>query len=137
MNALTAGIYTKLTGGTALTSLLTGGTATPSIYYEQAPHKSVLPYVVFNIQGGGDLNLCPGRMKEVLYFVRGYTKASTAAAGLIDAQIDALLHNQSVTVTGWSSIDIQRETDMEETETAANGEIIYMAGGVYRFSLDS
>lgn len=135
MNALNTGILTKLTGGTALTNLLSGGTA--SVYYQQATDKAVMPYVVYSIQGGGDLNLCPSRMKDMLYFVRGYSKVSPAAAGSIDAQIDTLLHNQTVTVAGWSNYNTVREQDLENVETLANGDKVYMAGGVYRFSLDS
>ncbi len=133
MNALNAGIYTVLTGGTALTNLL-GGTA---IYYEQAPDNTAYPYVVFSIQGGGDLNLSPSRMKDMLYFVRGYSKVSPAMAGSIDAQLDALLHNKTITVTGWSNYNTQRETDIENTEVDNANQTIYMAGGVYRISIDS
>lgn len=133
MNALNAGIYNTLAGGTALTSLL-GGTA---IYYEEAPDGTPFPYVVFSIQGGGDLNLSPSRMKDVLYFVRGYSKVSTANAGSIDAACDALLHHKTLTVTGWTNYNTQRETDIENTEVDSAGQTIYMAGGVYRISIDS
>ncbi len=133
MNALNKGIYDTLKAGTALTSLL-GGTA---IYYEQAPDNAAYPYVVFSIQGGGDLNLSPSRMKDVLYFVRGYSKVSPAMAGSIDAQLDALLHNKTITVTGWSNYNTQRETDIENSEVDNANQMIYMAGGVYRISIDS
>lgn len=133
MNALNTGIYNALKAGTALTSLL-GGTA---IYYIQAPDDTAYPYVVFSIQGGGDLNLSPSRMKDTLYFVRGYSKVSPAAAGSIDAQLDALLHNKTITVTGWSNYNTQRETDIENSEVDNANQTIYMAGGVYRVSLDS
>ncbi len=133
MNALNAGIHNTLKGGTALTSLL-GGTA---IYYEQAPDNTPFPYVVFSIQGGGDLNLSPSRMKDILYFVRGYSKTSPANAGSIDAACDALLHGKTLTVTGWNNYNTQRETDIENTEVDSAGQTIYMAGGVYRISIDS
>lgn len=135
MNALNSGILSTLQGGTALTSLLSGGTA--AINYMQAPDKSTFPYVLFSIQGGGDLNISPSRMKDELYFVRGYSKTSPANAGTIDAQIDALLHNKTITVTGWTNYRTQRETDMENEEVNTAGEHIYMAGGVYRISIDS
>jgi hypothetical protein len=134
MNVLTSGIFNKLKGDAGLIALLANGV--DSVFYEQAPDNETYPYVVFNIQGGGDLNISPARIKEDLFFVRGYTKASPAAAGLIDAQIDALLHEQTITVTGWGCVDIQREQDIENIEDAPNGEKIYMAGGVYRIQVD-
>ena len=134
MNILNTAIYGTLTGGTALTALLAG---TASVYYEQATPGAAFPYVVFSIQGGGDLNLCPSRMKDMLYFVRGYSKTSPAAAGSIDAQIDALLHDKTLTVTGWSNYRTQRETDIENVEVTTADEDIYMSGGVYRVSIDS
>ncbi len=136
MNALTDGIYNKLTGGTALTSLLSGGTASPAIFYQQAPDNQPFPFVVFNVQGGGDLNVSPSRLKEVLIYARAYSNVSANAAGAIDAQIDALLHGGTVTVSGYANYAIQRETDVENVETTANAKI-YTAGGVYRFYLDS
>ena len=134
MNVLTAGIFNKLKGCAGLTALLAHGA--DSVFYEQAPNNEAFSYVVFNLQGGGDLNLSPARIKETLYFVRGYTKTSSAAAGLIDAQIDALLHEQIITATGWGCVDIQREQDLEMVEIAPNGETVYMAGGVYRIQVD-
>ena len=134
MNALNTAIYSKLTGGTALKALLASSS---SVYYEQAPGGASFPYVVFSIQGGGDLNLCPSRMKDMLYFVRGYSKTSPAAAGSIDAQIGALLHDKTLTVTGWSNYRTQRETDIENVEVTTADEDIYMSGGVYRVSIDS
>ena len=48
-NALNTGIYSTLSGGTALTTAL-GGTA---IYYQQAPDEAALPYVVWELPGRG------------------------------------------------------------------------------------
>ncbi len=56
MNALETALYNTLSGGTALTALLAGGTAAPSIYNQQAPDEAAFPYVVFALQGGGDEN---------------------------------------------------------------------------------
>ena len=59
MNALTSAIYTTLTGGTALTSLLAG---TASVYYNAAPDDATFPYVVFNYQSNLEENQTPSRM---------------------------------------------------------------------------
>lgn len=132
MNALDSSIYSRLNGGTALTTMLSGTTA---IYKEQAPDNTTLPYVVFSNQGGGDMNETPSRMKNLLIYVRGYA-SSMSLAGSIDTAIDALLHNNVLTVSGWSDIWASRETDVERTDEAPGG-YVYSSGAVYRFILDS
>jgi hypothetical protein len=130
MNALSTSIFNQLAGGTALISLL-GGTA---IYKDQAPDKAPLPYVIFSYQGGGDQNINPWRLKNLLVFVRSYA-ATPVATGNIDTQIDARLHAQTLSITGWSNFWTMRESDLENVETSPNGEKIHMAGGIYRIRL--
>jgi hypothetical protein len=132
MNVLDSALNSRLQGGTALTVLLSGTTA---IYKEQAPDNTTLPYVVFSFQGGGDMNITPSRMKDMLIYVRGYA-SSMALAGSIDTQIDTLLHNSVLTVSGWSNIWAARETDVERVEETPGGDV-YTSGAVYRFILDS
>jgi len=132
MNELNTTIYSKLQG-TALTSLLAG---TTSIYHLQAPDNADPPYVVFNTQAGGDENQTPKRRKSLLLFVRGYSKVSAAQAGSIDAQIDTLLHRQSLSVSGWANIYTWRETDLETIQNLPSGEKYWMQGGFYRVRLE-
>ena len=135
MNLLDAAMYGKLAGGTALTALI-GGTAAPRIYHLQAPEGAVLPYVVFGLQGGGDENFSPHRTKNMVEFVRAYSGVSASEAGTIDAQIDPLLHNQSLSVTGWTSVYTVREQDLELVENPPSGSAVYMNGGMYRVVID-
>jgi hypothetical protein len=135
MNTLETALYEKLAGGTALTALLAGGTASPAIYNQQAPDGSEFPYVVFTLMGGGDENETPHRTKNLIYQVRGVSKTSPANVGLIDAQIDARLHLQQITVTDWTNFWIGREGDFALTETVDNVNY-YHAGGQYRIRLD-
>jgi hypothetical protein len=132
IDLLAAGIYSKLTGGTALTALLAG---TASVYHLQAPDNATLPYVVYNVQGGGDTNISPNRAKDLLVWVRAYTAESAKAAALIDNQVDALLHNGTITVTGWTNYWLARETDLATVENPPDGSKIYHAGGLYRVRL--
>ena len=116
-----------------MTALLAG---TTSVYHLQAPDNATLPYVVFNQQGGGPLNVNPSDLREPLYFVRGY--ASTAnTAGSIDAQVNNLLHKQTLSVVGYTNVSTQREEEFETVEITPSGEKIYMAGAFYRVTLDS
>ena len=133
-NALHTGIYNKLAGGTALTALLSGGTA--SLYHIAPPDKATMPYVVWNIQGGGDDNLTAHRTKNMVVFVRGFSGDSAAAAGTIDKEADALLHGQVITVSGWSNnFWTAREMDFERAEVSPSGKRHWMAGGFYRIRL--
>ena len=130
MNEINAGIYSTLSGGTALITAL-GGTA---IYHHVAPEAKPLPYVVFNKQAGGPDNTHPDDARDYVYFVRGY--ASTAkAAGEIDAAVSALLHRKSINVTGWRNFWLAREVDIENAETDQTGDNVYSAGALYRIRI--
>jgi hypothetical protein len=125
-NLLAAAIYGKLSGGSI------GGTA----YRNQAPEGAALPYAVFSIQAGGPMNVTPSDLRDEVYFVRAYA-ATASAAGTIDAAISGLLHKGTLTVTGYTNIRTVRELDLELVETQPNGAPVFMAGGLYRISLDA
>ena len=115
MNELNAALYSRLSGGTALTGLL-GGTA---IYHAQAP----------------DENQTANRTKNALVYVRAYANKA-ATAGSIDAAADALLHDSPLTVTGYTNFWIRRDGDVELIENTPNGAKIYSSGATYRVRLD-
>jgi hypothetical protein len=128
MNSISAALFLTMQQGTALTALLAG---TNSIYKDTAG-TAAYPYVVFNLQGGGEENLSPNRSKNVVYFIRAYTKASTAAAGNIDTQIDNLLHGKTLSISGRNNYWTAREGEFEGTEYLSNGEPVFYAGALYR-----
>lgn len=130
-NALNAGLYGKLAAGTALTASL-GGTF---LYYQQAPDGAPLPFVVWNYQGGGPLNLTPSDLREMLVTVQAYA-ATPAQAGTIDGHVSALLHHGTITVTGYDVLAIWRESDLASVYNPPNGATEYSAGAVYRVVLD-
>lgn len=130
-NVVNAALFSKLSGGTALITLL-GGT---SIYSQQAPDGKAPPYVVFSQQAGGPMNINPSDLRGLLYFVRGF--ASTGmAAGSIDAACSTLLHKQALTVSGYTHVWTQREEEFETIEVTPSGDKIFMAGAFYRIELD-
>jgi hypothetical protein len=132
MNVLSSAIYSKLQG-TAVTSLLAG---TTSIYNQQAPDNATMPFIVFNLQGGGDENFDQHRTKNLVYFIRGYSQVSAAQAGSIDTAIDAAMHLQTLTPTGWSNFWTAREEDLTAVENSPSGQKIWMAGGFYRIKIE-
>ena len=133
MNELSTAIYSKLQGTSAIRSLLAGTTA---IYHMQAPEGQAYPYIVFNVQGGGDENQSQHRTKNLVVFVRAYSAVSPAQAESIDAQVDTALHLVPLTVTGWSNFWLARETDIELVENEPNARPIYTVGGMYRVRLE-
>lgn len=133
MNVINATLYSTLTGGTALTALLSGTTA---VYNLQAPDNATMPYVVFSQQAGGPLNINPSDMRDQLYYVRGYSQVSAGAAGSIDTAISNLLHHKNLTVTGYTNFVTNREQDVELVENRPDGSYCYSAGAIYRIRLD-
>jgi len=135
-NSLNTAIYTRLAGtaGTALTTLLEGGTATPSVFYQQAPDNATTPYVVWSYPSELDTNLIPHRMKDIVLRVEGITN-TPALAGTIDKEIDALLNEEELTVSGWTNIWLRRENGYQLISTSETGERYYQNGADYRVNL--
>ena len=129
MNAFAVALYSALTGGTALTALLAG---TASIYDSLVPRGSSYPVVVFHLSGGGDANETPRRRKELLYSVKAISELGAKEAGNIDAQIDPLLHEASVSAIGWTNFSLKRESDFSYAETTPEGRNYWHVGGIYR-----
>jgi len=126
-------IYSKLTGSTALTALLSGTTA---VYDKQAPIGAALPYVVYSIAAGGPDNICPSPLENVVVSVRAWAETGKQARA-IDQQIDNLLRGTKLTMTnGWVNFWSAREQDIEMVETSTSNQVRYMAGGLYRFRFD-
>jgi hypothetical protein len=134
MKFLNTALYSKLSGATAITSLLASGTP---VYALQAPEGATLPYVVYSVQGGGDVNDTANRLKNLLVFVRAYA-TTNARAGSIDAAIDTALHLVPFSsVTGWTNIWLAREQDLETVENPPTGTQVFMNGGLYRMYFDA
>ena len=133
MNELNAALYTKLQSTSGVTGLLSGTTA---IYSMQAPDNAALPFIVFNTQGGGDENDTAHRTKNLVIFVRAYSKVSEAQSGSIDSAVDAALHLSSLNVSGWSNFWLAREEDLSAVEIPTSGQKIWMNGGLFRVRIE-
>lgn len=139
MNAISAAIFTQLQGGTALTALLYGGTATgsASIFEDHAPTSAELPYVIFNQQAATwDYSMGEHkRFASVVYQVKGVSgSAWPKEADAIDAQIDARLDNAALSITGYGLLRVVRESDVRFSET--EGEQVFQhVGALYRIDV--
>lgn len=128
LGPLGTSLYTTLTGGTALTSLLSSGTA---VYNKQAPDNASLPYVVFSYQAGGPDNDYSAHNENNVIYIRGYAATDTAAQA-IDNAIDGLVTGKNIAIMGYSTFWSAREQNLDLVETTPSGQKVYMAGGFYR-----
>ncbi len=132
-NAVASAVYAKLASGTALTALLSGGSA--SIYSLEAPFDAAYDYVIFNVQSGAEANDSAHRVKDVSLQVRAWS-TSQARAGTLDSLCDALLHGGSLSVTGWVTLWQVRSTDIELVEYDEASRPIYTRGGLYDLKIE-
>lgn len=130
IGALDEALYNKL-NVSAVTDLL-GGEA--RIYKSVAPAGVSLPYVLYEHVSGGDENVTPSRTRNVVYTVKA---VATTAAGAeeIDEQIDAQLHRQILSVTGWQNFWLVREEDMALAVEVDGGGVHHHVGAQYRIRI--
>lgn len=133
-NVLYPALYSKLTAGTTVTALLAGTTA---IYDGIAPPNAAKPYVVLYDRGGGQQNITPGNLVSKLVEITAFASGATgrAVAGTIDAAVSALLHQQSLTVSGWSNYWLSREQDVVTDENEPTTTPVFGRGAYYRVEL--
>jgi Protein of unknown function (DUF3168) len=141
MNAFEAALYQKLTTTAALTTLL--ATAT-SVYAYLAPESAGYPLVVFNKQAGTEDNETPVRTRQLVYQVAAIVADPPTGVGktmkdalAIDEQVDAALNGVLLTVTGWTTFRLRRESDVAFVEPTDAGKLYYHAGGLYRARLSA
>lgn len=131
--AINAALYSTLSGGTALTSLLAG---TTSVFHMQAPDGATLPYVIFSHVFGGPTNSDPSNDREQTIFVRGYANRAILA-GSIDYQISELLHRKILSIVGYTNFWTSREEEFEAVEILPSEDKVFMVGANYLIKIDS
>jgi hypothetical protein len=131
-NTVETALYSKLTGASGLTSLLSSNAA---VYNQLAAPGAVLPYVVFSTQAETDDNESPHRAKQLLVLVKGISAIGFAEAGTIDAAIDTALHRVTLSVSGWTNFQTRRESSVRYLESLPGSGTAYHAGGIYRLRI--
>ena len=115
MQALLAGIYSKLTTGTPAIYTTVGG----RIYFHEVPDniagsaKNTFPYLVYSVISleptyrfaSGSVELEEAIVQFSLYS----DKSSSTEANTMYTQLNALLQHSSLTVSGYNSLLMQRE----------------------------
>ncbi len=135
MNLAGSAIFVQLTGGTALTNLLHDGTA--GVFEYLASDDAGLPYVIFQEQSATwDCSMGEqARLVSVVYLVKAVSgSAWPQEADAIDAQIDARLHDASLSAAGYGLLRCVRESDIKYQE-ADGSQVFNHAGGLYRVEL--
>ena len=132
MKVVDQGIYNKLAGDSTLVALLSSGTP---VFQLMAPPDTARPYVQFFHAGGGNENITPSDLRNMAYGIKAVSDTLLAAAN-IDARLDALLHNQSISVTGYTNFWLAREDEVQYSELAPDGNPIFHYGAYYRFRID-
>ncbi|MBN1122798.1 MAG: DUF3168 domain-containing protein [Anaerolineae bacterium] len=118
---------------TAVTDLLYNQSA-DSIAWLDASAVGGKPYILIELVGGGDENASPTRQREVVYTVKAVADTADAAEQ-IDAQIDAQLHEGTLTISGWQTVSMVRENDLADTQDDGGGGTEFVIGGQYRIRI--
>jgi hypothetical protein len=126
---ISTGLYDMLSNGTALTDYL-GGTY---IYNTMPPTSASLPYVILQAMGGGFENVTPRDSVDERWMVKTVSY-SPIQAGSADNLICDILNHGTLSVTGWTHIDLSRRERIWYAETLES-RITYHGGAVYRVRL--
>ena len=132
MNAIEAGIVTKLAAYSALTTALGSSTA---IWNGVAPPGTSAPYVVFFYTGGGLENINPSDMHSLLYLVKAIADDATEA-GVLQGHIRGALHKQTLTVSGYTNFYTACEDEAQLVETTREGTLLFHRGYYVRIRID-
>jgi hypothetical protein len=125
------GINTALTGDTALMDLIN------SVHHDIAPGTATWPVVIFRQQSGFEENALSGRVaKTLMYQVQAVAQDESAnAAQSIDNRVRTVLNRQSLTISGWRTIHVKRDTDINYREVDGDGKMYQYVGGVYEIKI--
>lgn len=132
-NALESAIYSKLKNAAGLTQYLADS---DSIYAYAPLENAALPLVVYFEQDGSpDYTLAVRAFNQWLYGIKTITATTMKDAKTIDAQIDLLMGDATLTVDGKSTMSCRRERSISPYTTLEDGVRYNHCGGSYRIYL--
>jgi hypothetical protein len=129
-------LYGKLAGDTTLNNLLASPPTgySKSIYHDEAPAGASHPFVIFFKQAGtpteafGD----PDAFDTDVWLVKGVDKAASAdTVEAIQARVQALLNDTTLSISGAELEYLRRESDVQFSEVR-DGVTYRHAGAQYR-----
>ena len=127
-------LYAKLTGASSVTSLLESATA---VYGYIAPQNAGHPFVIFRDLDDAPVWRLNGKAYEAhLYEIRAVTEGNSfAIAADIDAAIESLLNDGTLTVDGHGLMYIRKESGLPPFPEVAEGQRYNHKGSLYRIWL--
>ena len=130
--AIKKAIRDKLTGATAVTSLLSASTA---VYWGMAGTSAVEPYLVCAYAGGGAMNDTLTDAQDVTVTVKAVSKVSASQAGAIADAVYNAIHNAELNYdSGWKHIKCNQTGAFEFVETEERVQY-WQAGHIFRVRL--
>lgn len=129
-------LYGRLAGDSTLTGLLAtpAGGYSQAIYFQQAPAGAAHPLVIFNKQSGVPTEAmgAPSALEEDVWLVKAIDKSPSAdSAEAVQARLQALLNDATLSISGGSLLYLRRQSDVEYPEVA-DGVLYHHAGALYR-----
>ena len=116
----------------AVTNEATGG-----VFNGVAPQGTEPPFVVFSaLSKTDDYFAYTERGGQAIYMVKAIDRSPwPKSAGDIDTQVDSVMQNASLSITGHTLIECRRESDIYLTEDL-DGVTYQHVGGLYRIIAD-
>lgn len=116
----------------SLTNLAPGG-----VWNSLAPQDTRAPYVVFQVMSKvEDYFAYLKRGAQAIYMVKAVSQSPwPKEAATIDTQIDTLLQDAALSITGFGLLWCRRESDLYLMEDVG-GEVYQHQGGLYRVIAD-
>ena len=107
--------------------------ATGGVFNSVAPQGAEPPFVVFQAMSKTDDYFAyTGRGAEAVYMVKTIAQSPwPKSAGDIDTQVDSVMQDASLSITGFSLLSCRREEDIYLVEDQ-EGVIYQHVGGLYR-----
>jgi len=129
-------LYGKLAGDTTLNNLLGSPPSgySKSIYHGEAPQGAAFPFVIFQKQAGTPTESfgLPSAFENDVWLVKGIDRSSSAdTAEAIQARIQVLLNDASLSISGSTLLYLRRQSDVEYPEVT-DGVTYRHAGALYR-----
>ena len=116
----------------AVTNEATGG-----VFNGVAPQGTEPPFIVFSaLSKTDDYFAYTERGGQAIYMVKAIDRSPwPKSAGDIDTQVDSVMQNASLSITGHTLIECRRESDIYLTEDL-DGVTYQHVGGLYRIIAD-
>jgi hypothetical protein len=135
--AIRRALFGKMSGDTTLNNLLHAPPAgyTKSIFYQEAPNKAGLPYVIFNQQSGTPAYGFASTtvMDNEIWLIKGVDRNESAdTADSIAERLDALLTDGVLSISGKTQLYLRRESDLPSYSETVDGVRYIHSGALFR-----